>query len=229
MSNQQKSEPWRNAERHYCAVCNAWMGSDRQSILIHENGKKHIENMKKHLKERQANKMKQEKQQTELERSLLRMERIANSKAAQDAKFFGGVKSTNTSVVLASTPVSTSGNLSNIYPNIHLKSESQPQIEGKPPFESTNMFKKQSSNTDKQMSKKEKESWQDRKKRRDEDRKHNSNIQSHDEGNISPFRRKKKIHLGENEGHYIIDDHTYLEGTSPFYFWIRIYFLFFYH
>ena len=58
MSSQQQREPWRNAERHYCAICNAWMGSDRQSILIHENGKKHIEKLKETLKQRQQNKHK---------------------------------------------------------------------------------------------------------------------------------------------------------------------------
>ena len=54
------NEPWRNKERHYCAVCNAWMGSDRQSIRLHENGKKHKENVEKDLVNRRDEKKKKE-------------------------------------------------------------------------------------------------------------------------------------------------------------------------
>jgi WW domain-binding protein 4 len=70
-SQQQKkkggNEPWRNKERHYCAICNAWMGNDRQSILLHENGKKHIEAVEADLKRRREDKARKEKDQSDLE------------------------------------------------------------------------------------------------------------------------------------------------------------------
>ena len=61
------NEPWRAQERHYCAVCNAWMGSDRQSILLHENGKKHRQAVEDDLKRRRDEKAKKEKDKKSLE------------------------------------------------------------------------------------------------------------------------------------------------------------------
>ena len=61
------NEPWRNKERHYCAVCNAWMGSDRQSIMLHENGKKHKENVETDLVNRRDEKKKKEKNKKDLD------------------------------------------------------------------------------------------------------------------------------------------------------------------
>jgi len=62
------NEPWRgNNERHYCAVCNAWMGSDRQSISLHENGKKHREAVENDLERRREEKAKKEKGKKDLE------------------------------------------------------------------------------------------------------------------------------------------------------------------
>ncbi|EJK69833.1 hypothetical protein THAOC_08872, partial [Thalassiosira oceanica] len=60
------NEPWRNKERHYCSVCNAWMASDRQSILLHENGKKHREAVEFDLKRRREEKSKKEKDKKNL-------------------------------------------------------------------------------------------------------------------------------------------------------------------
>ena len=60
------NEPWRNKERHYCAICNAWMGSDRQSILLHENGKKHREAVENDLIKRRDDKKKKEKDKKDL-------------------------------------------------------------------------------------------------------------------------------------------------------------------
>eukprot|EP00574_Skeletonema_japonicum_P008470 CAMPEP_0201722084 /NCGR_PEP_ID=MMETSP0593-20130828/6555_1 /ASSEMBLY_ACC=CAM_ASM_000672 /TAXON_ID=267983 /ORGANISM="Skeletonema japonicum, Strain CCMP2506" /LENGTH=424 /DNA_ID=CAMNT_0048212989 /DNA_START=18 /DNA_END=1289 /DNA_ORIENTATION=- len=62
------NEPWRNKERHYCAICNVWMGSDRQSILLHENGKKHREAVEADLKRRREDKAKKEKDKSDLEK-----------------------------------------------------------------------------------------------------------------------------------------------------------------
>ena len=61
------NEPWRSQERHYCPLCNAWMGSDRQSILLHENGKKHREAVEADLIKRRDEKSRKEKEEKDLE------------------------------------------------------------------------------------------------------------------------------------------------------------------
>ena len=72
-SNRQRREPWRNTERHYCAVCNVWMGSDRQSIMLHENGKKHKQNVEKSLERKRIDKAEEEKNHESAESNLLNL------------------------------------------------------------------------------------------------------------------------------------------------------------
>jgi WW domain-binding protein 4 len=74
MSNRQQKEPWRNAERHYCKPCNAWMGSDRQSILLHENGRKHKENVETSLQQKRSQKLEEENNLKLLQSSLQKIE-----------------------------------------------------------------------------------------------------------------------------------------------------------
>ena len=61
------NEPWRSKDRHYCAICNVWMGHDKQSIALHENGKKHREAVEADLVRRRDGKVRKEKEQKELE------------------------------------------------------------------------------------------------------------------------------------------------------------------
>ena len=75
--SQKRRDSWKNAERHHCACCNAWMGSDRQSILIHENGKKHRENMEASLLKRREGKLLEEKEAKAMADSLKMMEEAA--------------------------------------------------------------------------------------------------------------------------------------------------------
>lgn len=76
-SLERRQAPWERDQRYYCAACNAWMGSDRQSILIHENGKKHMENVERAMQERRINKQREEKAQKFLSDSLKQMEQAA--------------------------------------------------------------------------------------------------------------------------------------------------------
>ena len=184
-------EPWRNAERHYCAVCNAWMGSDRQSIIIHENGKKHIENLRKQMKERQQNKVKQERQQNILQRSLLQMEKTAALKQAEDSKFFG-----NRQVSSACTPVVSSYPILNISSSSHVS-----QIESSTTQSISNEYNKNL--------KKEMELWKDRKKRNEMNRENSSKNVDLEYGDKRKQIRKQ---LGPNEGHYSVNDQIYLKG-----------------
>ena len=79
-----RNEPWRANERHYCPACNSWMGSDRQSILLHENGKKHRENMEANLVKRREDKQQMEKDKNDLDKSLKRMEKAAEEAMSRD-------------------------------------------------------------------------------------------------------------------------------------------------
>ena len=91
------NEPWRNKERHYCALCNAWMGSDRQSISLHENGKKHIEAVENDLARRRDEKARREKDRKDLESVFAKVNAAAGcgaaaAAAAAAAPSFGSTK-----------------------------------------------------------------------------------------------------------------------------------------
>ena len=85
------NEPWRNKERHYCALCNAWMGSDRQSISLHENGKKHIEAVENDLARRRDEKARREKDRKDLESVFSKVNAVAGGGVAA-APSFGSTK-----------------------------------------------------------------------------------------------------------------------------------------
>ena len=98
-------EPWKANERHYCAICNTWMGSDRQSIMIHENGKKHKENLEASLKKRRDEKLKVEKDKNLLASSLKKMEQAAAAAHVNDMAsgcFLAGTAA-NTNLEFSST------------------------------------------------------------------------------------------------------------------------------
>lgn len=93
-----RTEPWRSNERYYCVACNSWMGSDRQSILIHENGKKHRENVEANLIKRREEKLRIEKSKSNLESSLKDMEKAATEAMSRDINYVvGNVKSRQSS------------------------------------------------------------------------------------------------------------------------------------
>jgi WW domain-binding protein 4 len=197
---QRRHEPWRSNERHYCACCNSWMGSDRQSILIHENGKKHRENMEKLLQKRKEEKNQKENDKSMLISSLKKMEEIASlahvsdvangsfrvGNSSLDAQFLMGGRNNSNSV---GTGNSTSTNTS-----------TGNQI--------------QDAATTKEM-----KSWQHRKEKRkksdtNDDNDTNTNADN-DEINKErkKARLKKQFELSPEKGHYIIGNTTYLEGS----------------
>ncbi|OEU07907.1 hypothetical protein FRACYDRAFT_197165 [Fragilariopsis cylindrus CCMP1102] len=95
MSSQQPKQSWQHDERHYCSVCNAWMGSDRQSILIHENGKKHQENVERALQDKRVNKQKEGQAQKFLADSLKQMEAAAAALAGGGTGTGAGIVANN--------------------------------------------------------------------------------------------------------------------------------------
>lgn len=83
------NEPWRNKERHYCPLCNAWMGSDRQSISLHENGKKHREAVEQDLVARREHKAKKEKNEKDLESAFAKVNAAVGISVDGSANFRG--------------------------------------------------------------------------------------------------------------------------------------------
>ena len=53
------------------------MANDRQSIMLHENGKKHCLNVEKFLEEKRKNKLAQSKEAKLLQKSLQTMQQVA--------------------------------------------------------------------------------------------------------------------------------------------------------
>ncbi len=86
------NEPWRNKERHYCAICNAWMGSDRQSISLHENGKKHREAVENDLVRRRDEKARKEKDKKDLESVFVKVNATVGGGIAGSAPAFGSTR-----------------------------------------------------------------------------------------------------------------------------------------
>eukprot|EP00535_Pseudo-nitzschia_heimii_P008724 CAMPEP_0197180594 /NCGR_PEP_ID=MMETSP1423-20130617/5152_1 /TAXON_ID=476441 /ORGANISM="Pseudo-nitzschia heimii, Strain UNC1101" /LENGTH=520 /DNA_ID=CAMNT_0042630693 /DNA_START=116 /DNA_END=1678 /DNA_ORIENTATION=- len=78
-----RQEPWQRETRYHCVICNVWMGSDRQSILLHENGKKHKENSEHAMLERRAKKQREQRAQNLLSDSLKKMERVAHGETGE--------------------------------------------------------------------------------------------------------------------------------------------------
>ncbi len=174
MSHTKKQhEPWRANERHYCAVCNTWMGSDRQSILIHENGKKHRENMEASLQKRRDEKLKAEKDKKLLASSLKKMEEIAAMAHAKDVAS-GSFHDGNGICLDASQPL-------------------------------TNKAKGADTSVKSEM-----KSWKQRK----EKRKNNDVDDNAEELGKESKKQKVRKQLAPDEGHYIIDDRTFLEGSA---------------
>lgn len=185
-ANRQRREPWRNAERHYCAMCNAWMGSDRQSIMLHENGKKHIENQEKNMQQKRKEKSQEEQSQKLLLSSLQKMEQAALQSHLQQDTFATSSAQAPSFVpsIYAPPPVPSHGHFP---PN---SQQARPPPPPPPP--------------PKQTSKEEKDKWLTRRKRREGDAEKDDSEIEH-----KTFKRRK---IEPGEGHYEYDGKTYLEG-----------------
>jgi WW domain-binding protein 4 len=223
MSSNQRRAPWENAERHYCKLCNAWMGSgtsrllfmllnviffmsfqhlliisipstslklilpmidasfvtDRQSILLHENGKKHKEKVEESLQARRREKLEEEKQSKLLQQSLAQMEKEAMAKVGiqQPPPQFG-------------------------LPFAALSSAVRPPPPPPPPPKAPNSQKE------------EKKEWESRKKKREEEKKKKRGDGDDEESSQATKRQRIQIQVGQ--GTYKIDEKTYLEGATYF-------------
>lgn len=189
MSN--RREPWRNAERHYCAACNVWMGSDRQSIMLHDNGRKHKEKVEESLQNKRADKLQEENNAKLLASTLANMERAAmQSVMKQDGFASSSIRAPGpvpVPVPSYATPMPV--------PSAVRSAPPPPPPPGAPPSGS---------------SKHEKKEWDARKKKR-QDSKKRPDDNSDDEEQPT---KKRRIKIEPGQGHYDNDGNTYLEGPT---------------
>ena len=185
-------------ERHYCEVCNVWMGSDKASILTHRNGKKHVDNTTLAQSKKSNATAAQEKQQLAMQASLKQMEVAAHANFQQDYCLFAD----GSTPVLAHLTTATFHN----FPTNGLQSSSQIL----PPIHS-------SSDTHHQpVDKHERKEWDDRKKQRDLEKRLNRKEQDNTNDNTSgPNLKRRKITIGKNDGHYSVEENVvWLHGAT---------------
>ena len=213
-----------NYERHYCEICNVWMGSDRQSILLHENGKKHIENVERQLQDKRREKTAQDTEAAALAASLKQMEAAARSSMAQDLGYFAHVPYSANAVP---PPPPTTSSYGMPY---HSQQQQQQQQQHQfpqtvpsytplppPPPRSQPLPPPAAASAPN-----EKKEWEIRKKQRLEEKTRDKSTKEEDETDydneisLQPNRR----HIDPNEGHYTLDhdddnnkNKTYLEAT----------------
>jgi WW domain-binding protein 4 len=165
------------------------MGSDKQSILIHQNGRKHKLALEASLTQRREDKSKEEKRQSFLEKSMRQMEEAAAVAVKRDV-LSGAFRSSH----LGGTCVAVSQGLSALL-NAPPPAVGYPQTKGET----------------KAINKADKSAWEDRKEKRKQMHSKDNDDNEADE----PVSKKQKIKvLGPNEGHYTINDNTYLQGHS---------------
>lgn len=191
-----RKEAWRGNERHYCPFCNVWMGSDRQSISLHENGKKHREKVEEQMKEKRTSKQQEEQKSQALQNSLAQMEAAARSSLAQDLRHFAAAQPLYSAPIPMAVPSLTTSFVPPPPP------PPMPASSVQPPLPQGN-------------SKIEMKEWKARKKQRiDEKARPPEGDEENDEQNV---RKRRK--LAPDEGYYkqISAENkevTYLEGPT---------------
>ena len=185
------NEPWRNRERHYCEVCNVWMGSDRQSILLHENGKKHKENVQKAMQKQRQDRLDQEKQTKKVQSSLQAMEVAALQSHVQDIGLFPLQQQqqqhdSNQCMVVVPMQPQPMVNSSGVSASDLGSSRNQPL--------------NQETVSKKRQLKQEKQVWESRKKKRSEEQSQDRDL---DETTTSASLQRTAT-IGENEGFYTL-------------------------
>ena len=162
------------------------MGSDRQSILLHEQGKKHKENVDKALEQRRLDRKTQDQSATALQKALANMTAAAVSSHMQKDVDKYGVSALHAVAAMNRSVAPT-------------QDDATSQKLGVP--------------ADAPPSKKdEKAAWVSKKNKREDDKQKQKDGESDDE----PEAKKVKRHLAPDEGNYAIGDTTYLEGVTFF-------------
>jgi hypothetical protein len=217
------SNKWRNEERHYCSACNVWMGSDRQSIRLHENGKKHKENVEFQLSQRRQTVLREEKEVKKVQGALQQMEQAAAAKMGipysisvhrPSSSTSTTSTTTNVSYVVGPTTVSTSNPK---YPPAVDRSNLIP-LKNPLAENSTHKAVKMGISANVELN-----AWHERKMKREKDRTAKQLEEEEEEGTLNGTAQTNSCrtalsstitqgHLSEGEGHYTVGTRTYLEG-----------------
>ncbi|KAL7567923.1 hypothetical protein ACA910_019636 [Epithemia clementina (nom. ined.)] len=204
------NEPWKNRERHYCVVCNAWMGSDRQSILLHENGKKHKENLELSLQKKRQDRLDEEKKAQKIQQYLTTINSTALQSHVQDIGHFplqagGGALTTPVAPTL-SAAIAPSQTITNSSSRASASTATTGQ-------DTTN---KNQNHQQKRQLKQEKADWESRKKNRLEEREKDDGEDDESEDMSSTQRGgRQRRKIGENEGYYTLGNvHSAATSTA---------------
>lgn len=209
-------------ERHYCEACNVWMASDRASILTHQNGKKHVEKVQELQRQRVYETAAQEKQQAALQKSLQQMESAAAATLQEDyGLFVAGSSNSRTGgadpAVSHYHPLAATSNGSSFsaLPMAAVPSHLSPPPPRVPSSAGAAVPPPPPPPMSSQQEKKE---WEARKHQRDEEQKKSKrerNGADGDESSSGPNRKRGKLKIGADEGHYPTADQsqTWLEGV----------------
>lgn len=201
-TTKRNNEPWRtNNERHYCQICNSWLASDKQSILLHENGRKHKEKLEESMLQRRTDKLQEAQNAKILAQSLQQMESAARQSHAQDLGLFA-----SSSSAPYCPPATMSG-----YP--YATAPIPPPPPPPPPVPSQARQPHQQPNSNQ-----EKSAWESRKKKREEEKQRKREGDDDDDSDSDveeqPVSKRIKISIQAGEGHYTNDGKTYLEGPT---------------
>ena len=193
--------PWQNNERHYCEACNVWLGSDRQSVLLHQNGKKHKEKVEESMQQKRKEKLQQESQAKLIAQSLQQMNSVASQAAAQDSGFFVG------SAASATTTPS------------YVSSTTRVPPPPPPPPPPKQQQQEQQQQQRVKQERNEKNEWESRKRKRKEEqlRKRGGGESTDDEGQSEQpsVAKRIKLTIEAGHGHYTNDNHrVFLEGPT---------------
>lgn len=217
-SSKKRHDKWRNDERHYCATCNVWMGSDRQSIALHENGKKHKENVEFQLLQRRQAVLKEEKDAKNLQSALRQMEQFATARQSSLAAapfLVGSVPPICTSA----SSIHTQPSRAKQPPQANTAKDQPPSILASSDDGKVKNISSSNNNTNGNSSKRSEQielnAWQERKQKRERD--HASQIGEEADEIITSHATpvtSKQVKLGELEGYYTIGTLKFLEGKN---------------
>lgn len=214
-NHNKSSRGWQDSsrnERHYCAFCNVWMASDRASVLVHQNGKKHAEKQLAAQSQKALEMAAQEKQQSALQKTLRHMEEAAAAAVPHDYGLFGAGAAYDPATAISFPAVAN---------NMHVPSMVPP-----PPPPPMQQAPPQPMNPTSPgsalVAKQKKREWDARKHQRDQEKKKQKLNPDDDDDNgrrdsaaAKQWRTKK---LSSTEGFYqsVEDDgaHTWLEGVA---------------
>lgn len=198
---------WQTKEtRHYCQVCNAWMGNDKQSILLHENGKKHQENVERSLKTRRDTKDAQDKQAKQLKSSLAAMEQSAlqSMTTGPDAHYFDTTSAGLGQPGAVGLPPYAGAGMGMYAQPIHSTVSATAPLPPPPPPPAPSQSK---APPPAHISKEDKKEWKALKKQRQEEKKKkdaDSDNDNDDDLPTSQQSKKKRRIIAPDEGHYTL-------------------------